>query len=402
VNGSLVQKRNKPSIKFADDSSDERYLTSPADIGSSFSFFASWQPLADDVTTGSGAAQKRNSTLLYGSGSLYIAGINSDFTNGYKSGAGADSYSAGIDFQKSLNLHTIIEGSADINYFGNGTNEIDGSGDASTVTATKYYIGSKVVVSTHNTRGYISELIHYNTDQTDNRTALEANIGETYGITEIPAADDTVNGFVQTWYDQSGEGNDAVQNAASSQPIIVNEGQLVTNTSGNAAIAMYRRFIDGAQNNRYLSMSSGVTADGSTSFAAVEYRRGFAFHLAGTAQGGNTRMGHYGGFRLQKGGASEDEASPDALTLNEQHLVTTLFAESGGTSKGRVDGDERISSNLPDATSTGLLLKFLFRGDNDNSNPLLYSELALYDSDQSSNIPAIEANIANQYGITLS
>jgi hypothetical protein len=252
--------------------------------------------------------------------------------------------------------------------------------------------------------GKLVEVIYYNSDQSDNRTAIEANIGETYGITDIPAADDTVNGFVQTWYDQSGSGNDAEQISATKQPIIVSEGQLVTNTSGNAAIAMYRRYIDGAQNNRYLSMSSGVTADGSTSFAAVEYRRNYAYHLTGTAQDANTRVGNYAGsgFHMRKGGTSVDEASPKTLTLNEQHLVTTLFAESGGTSKGRVNGDERISANLPDASSTGLLLKFLFRGDNDQRNPLLYSELVLYDSDQSSNIPAIEANIANQYGITLS
>jgi hypothetical protein len=41
---------------------------------------------------------------------------------------------------------------------------------------------------------------------------------------------------------------------------------------------------------------------------------------------------------------------------------------------------------------------------NGDANPLngSISELIIYDSDQSSNRPAIEANIANQYGITLS
>jgi len=50
---------------------------------------------------------------------------------------------------------------------------------------------------------YISEVIYYPSDQSDNRTALEANIGEVYGISGIPAYEDTVNGFVETWYDQS-------------------------------------------------------------------------------------------------------------------------------------------------------------------------------------------------------
>jgi hypothetical protein len=75
--------------------------------------------------------------------------------------------------------------------------------------------------------GSIQEIIIYDTDQTDNRTALEANIGEVYGIAGIPAYEDTVNGFVETWYDQSGNGNDATQLTAGKQPKIVDAGALV-------------------------------------------------------------------------------------------------------------------------------------------------------------------------------
>jgi hypothetical protein len=54
--------------------------------------------------------------------------------------------------------------------------------------------------------GKIAEFIIYNSDQSDNRTAFEANIGETYGI-DLPSGVDTgydqVDGFVETWYDQS-------------------------------------------------------------------------------------------------------------------------------------------------------------------------------------------------------
>ena len=74
--------------------------------------------------------------------------------------------------------------------------------------------------------GKIQEIIIYDSDQTDNRTALEANIGEVYGIAGIPAYDNTVNGFVETWYDQSGNGNNATQLTAGSQPKIVDAGVL--------------------------------------------------------------------------------------------------------------------------------------------------------------------------------
>jgi hypothetical protein len=76
--------------------------------------------------------------------------------------------------------------------------------------------------------GPIQELIIYPSDQSANRTAIEANIGETYGITGIPAYDNTVDGFVETWYDQSGNGNDATQSVAGSQPKIVDAGVLVS------------------------------------------------------------------------------------------------------------------------------------------------------------------------------
>jgi len=387
VNGSLVQKRNKPSIKFADDSSDERYLTSPADIGSSFSFFASWQPLADDVTAGSNAAQKRNSTLLYGSGSLYIAGINSDFTNGYKSGAGTDSYSAGIDFQKSLNLHTIIEGSANINYFGNGTNEIDGSGDASTVTTTQYYIGSKVVVPTHNTRGYISELIHYNTDQTDNRTAIEANIGETYGITDIPAANDTVNGFVQTWYDQSGSGNDVVQDAAANQPKIVDAGTYLEEVD-----------FDGTQH--FETISSGILTNIQDTYSVWlgKRRNNSSGYLAqaSSASGGSNRL--YLRYGLCTIGA--EAAGISIAATNDVNTIVSLTG-SGGTYDGFKNGADVNDTETTASTGAGA---FTLGASSTGLSPVdgTLKEFIIYDSDQSDNRPAIETNIANQYGITLS
>jgi hypothetical protein len=54
--------------------------------------------------------------------------------------------------------------------------------------------------------GAVKEMIFYLSDQSDSRTAIEANIGETYSI-DLPSGVDTgydeVDGFVETWYDQS-------------------------------------------------------------------------------------------------------------------------------------------------------------------------------------------------------
>ena len=44
------------------------------------------------------------------------------------------------------------------------------------------------------------------------------------------------DGFVSTWYDQSGNGNDATQATTTAQPKIVSAGALVTDAQGNAAL----------------------------------------------------------------------------------------------------------------------------------------------------------------------
>jgi hypothetical protein len=54
--------------------------------------------------------------------------------------------------------------------------------------------------------GTINEIIVYASDQSDNRFKIESNINNYYGI-YTPAH----NGFVETWYDQSGNGNHASQ-----------------------------------------------------------------------------------------------------------------------------------------------------------------------------------------------
>ena len=90
-------------------------------------------------------------------------------------------------------------------------------------SATRFYDGS------------MQEFIIYNSDQTDNRTAIEANIGEAYSITGIPAYDDEVDGFVETWYDQSGNNRPLIQANASEQPLIVEAGTFLNGVKSNQA-----------------------------------------------------------------------------------------------------------------------------------------------------------------------
>ena len=138
---------------------------------------------------------------------------------------------------------------------------------------------------------------------------------------------------------------------------------------------------------------------GTTNFAVVDYRRSFSFHLAGL-QGGTIRIGRYSSnqFRIVNGGATV-VSTDTSFTTDAVHLATANIAASGGTSKAFVDGVEVISNDFSDATDN---FEQIFRGDNDSTNPIFLPELIIYASDQTSNRTAIETNIANEYGITLS
>ena len=115
---------------------------------------------------------------------------------------------------------------------------------------------------------------------------------------------------------------------------------------------------------------------------------------------GTFRIGRYSSnqFRIVNGGATV-VSTDTSFTTDAVHLATANIAASGGTSKAFVDGVEVISNDFSDATDN---FEQIFRGDNDSTNPIFLPELIIYASDQTSNRTAIETNIANKYGITLS
>jgi hypothetical protein len=81
----------------------------------------------------------------------------------------------------------------------------------------------------------ISEVIVYASNQTDNRGAYEGNIADHYSITGVPTGANTVNGFVETWYDQSGNSRPLIQTTATEQPLIVENGVFLNGVKANEA-----------------------------------------------------------------------------------------------------------------------------------------------------------------------
>ena len=304
------------------------------------------------------------------------------------------------------NLISAITSSTDTDAFVDGSLQssssasIVGSGNNATTT-----IGARDdLVSSTFFAGSHAELIIYTTDQSDNRTAIEANIGETYDI-DLPSGVDTgydqVDGFVETWYDQSGNGNDAVQQVSGSQPKIVDGGVLVTR-NGDAAIKS-------TSNNLMAFTLDSLSADGQQSvFGVLEnditsqdgYGSVFKVLSGSTATGGLNRRPYW--FVAPTGylGLTVGSVGGYNNTIRERRLYSHVMNDiAGGTSTVHQDGTQvdtrSITLDANNNFSQGRLL-----GVTSNATGALYmSEVIYYPSDQSANREAIEANINNQYDI---
>jgi hypothetical protein len=239
-------------------------------------------------------------------------------------------------------------------------------------------------------RGAMKEVIFYTSDQSANRTAFEANIGETYGI-DLPSGVDTgydqVDGFVETWYDQSGNGNDATQDVAGSQPKIVDAGVLVEDSNGNAQIS----FLAGAV---FLGFTP-VSFTNESIFVKSSTRLSNAFSTV--ISGADNRAV----ISQTSSGVSYNVAAGGFASILAAHIsgnqVFTFMRDGTNVSafqNGNAKGTSTSYANVPIQRS--IIGK---RGDTEGSYPGGIGELILYPSDQSANRPAIEANINNQYDI---
>jgi hypothetical protein len=241
----------------------------------------------------------------------------------------------------------------------------------------------------------ISEAIFYDTDQTDNRVAIEANIGETYSIDLPSGVDpgfDQVDGFVEAWYDQSGNGNDATQATADNQPKIVSAGSLV---SGGIEF-------DGSNDKLNASYSSSGTTNAYllTAVATIANSTGNQTILA-------TGSGSWGGddawlFKRRSGLNNElaietsnggGILSPANYTSLESLVVaqgdstdTKLFSNGSEVATGSVITIETQNIQIANRANSSILSGKI-------------NEIIVYFTDQSANRTAIEANINGHYSI---
>ena len=262
--------------------------------------------------------------------------------------------------------------------------------------------------------GEIAELIIYNTDQSANRTAIEANIGSVYSIDLPSGVDpgfDQVDGFVETWYDQSGNGNDATQATASLQPKIVNAGSLLAdgilfganinlplsgtgldifkNVAHGNIFSVIKPLDTGTSGDRYFS--SGINTGTSARFLFGDSQdTSAAFRIGGRALDGDS-------FSDEEGTTTHSNAV-SLLTgfINYGTKTGTLFLNGSQT-------DTATLSNMTAGNTSDTSSALAAIGDLQSSGALTADfnakEMIIYNTDQSSNRTALETNINSHYSI---
>ena len=284
-----------------------------------------------------------------------------------------------------------------------------GSGDLDQIV-----IGTLRTVSpsaTHFFEGRIQEILVYASsatgDQTDNRGAFEANIALHFAISGIPAEDSEVNGFVETWYDQSGNGNDAVQATAGSQPIIVSSGVLedgikfAASNDGSSPDILQVATRLGTTTDHFVTTVISKYQTAATAFGGIISTRkssaGFAYGISGSSKVQSF-------FYASSGNAN---SSATAALANNCPRTLVSFDKDGDTLTGFTNGATNGISisqgfNTPSTTLTNIGVAGSVDSPSSTGLQCNIDELIVYETDQATNQSNIESNIANHYGITLS
>ena len=225
------------------------------------------------------------------------------------------------------------------------------------------------------------------------------------------------DGFVTTWYDQSGNGNDATQTTSSAQPKIVSSGSTLLR-GGKPSIQF-----DGTNDNFNTSQNNLFTFTGGVSMIHASYKNATSYKsyetilsANGTGTGGEKMALGYGNQATNpKPTIATDIWAPSGIQydgtigVNERHLIGFYISNwsthrSTGLSNLRLNGSDLTTKTYSTSDPTGLGnghikigvflegLTFSFFGGE-------IQEVIAYASDKNSDRVGIETNINDFYSI---
>lgn len=218
-------------------------------------------------------------------------------------------------------------------------------------------------------------------DNTEQNIGFVNNELDTSSLTSFCSG---TNGFVTTWYDQSGNSRDATQTTAANQPQIV--------SSGSVLILNGKPKID-ATSTQFLQFSTDIATSNSDYSLFMTYFKNATGNQAVVLK--NNTNYHWLDYGSTQYISYQDTISPtNTFAINTQYLYSCITDYNVGASiyqnnningtRGAL-GTNSVSSYLPSnafRTATISLQEFIY-----------------YSSEQSSNRSGIETNINDFYSI---
>lgn len=218
----------------------------------------------------------------------------------------------------------------------------------------------------------------------------------------------STDGFVKTWYDQSGNGYDATQTTASAQPQIVNSGSVILE-NGKPALQF-------GGNDYFANSTNGVLRldlrthfyvikeTTSTNFAGIVSYSPSSGNDFGNTSGGNINLADGSSY----GNTAMNLASSVPFISGTKPTPYRLISSYCDASDGYIQANNGTFSNSSHGYSSnsfqsGLIhigVRFLSSPDTTYAHQGTMQEIVMYNgSSQNSNISAINTNINNFYSI---
>tara|TARA_R110000744_G_scaffold258077_2_gene373433 strand:+ start:1650 stop:2339 length:690 start_codon:yes stop_codon:yes gene_type:complete len=197
----------------------------------------------------------------------------------------------------------------------------------------------------------------------------------------------TDNGFVTTWYDQSGSANNAVQTTTTLQPNIVTAGALLVDSNGKPEI-------DFDASSALVPTSSFITDISNTALFGVLTLDAKAGAFISPVSNAINRyyitdsVAVYGTDSKQINHTSPT-GTPYLLTSSTSSGTGTVYVN--GASQGSI-AFLGTGANTPNAIGSNASVSAQFLNGK-------FQEYVLYDSDQSTNLAGIESNINTEYSL---
>ena len=221
----------------------------------------------------------------------------------------------------------------------------------------------------------------------------EADNNLTYSISNFKVSRIARNGFVETWYDQSGNGNDASQASANNQPSIIRNGNQVTLDNGTPSIA-FERVI----NIDSLSISTPLANEPYTFFATTVNNASNAwFRLFGESNASPTVLLRSNNT-IEYRPSDSDLSGAISATTTSDNIVSGFSGVNGGA-----DGILRFNgTNLKtdiSRTQDGDSINLIGRFPNTGTGFAHIESLVFYESDLTSDFDTIEEKLAQPINI---